>query len=380
MDRKGQQQQPPAEAPPAKRVRKRVPADRINLWVAFSLILIMIVGAGSVAFYIWYQLEPTAAGQTVRVEIPRGSSSNKIADLLAEEGIIRNASLFKYYLKYKEQGDKFQAGIYELAPGMDRDAIIAKLNAGETVKAETIRFTIPEGYTLMQIADKLSSEGLVDKDKFLEIASSSAILGTADATLGIPDDENMLYRLEGYMFPETYEMAVDSDEQAIISRMLKETDRKLSQLSSSWMDDMEEHGLNFHQLLTIASIIEREVVVDAERALVSGVIYNRLKDNERLQIDATVQYLLDKPKERLLEKDLEVVSPYNTYLVSGLPPGPIASPSMASIQAALYPEETDYKFYVAKRDGTHEHLFAKTYSQHQKNIKLSQEAAKGAGQ
>lgn len=379
MDRQDQQQ-PKAEAPPAKRVRKRIPADRINLWVAFSLIMIMLVGAGSVAFYIWYQLEPTASGQTVRVEIPRGSSSNKIADLLADEGIVRNASLFKYYMMYKGEGDKFQAGIYELAPGMDRDAIIAKLNAGETVKAETIRFTIPEGYTLMQIADKLSSEGLVNKEKFLEVATSTAILGTADATLGIPDDENMLYRLEGYMFPETYEMAVNSDEQAIISRMLKETDRKLGQLNSNWMEDMEERGLNFHELLTIASIIEREVVVDAERALVSGVIYNRLKDNERLQIDATVQYLLDKPKERLMEKDLEVVSPYNTYQVGGLPPGPIASPSFASIQAALYPEETDYKFYVAKRDGTHEHLFAKTYSEHQKNIKISQEAAKGAGQ
>jgi UPF0755 protein len=138
---------------------------------------------------------------------------------------------------------------------------------------------------------------------------------------------------------------------------------------------LEEKKMTLHELLTIASLVEREVVIDEERALVAGVIYNRIEDGMMLQIDATVQYSLDKPKERLYEKDLLIDSPYNTYKVEGLPPGPIASPSIASITAALYPEESDYLFYVTKKDGSQSHLFAKTYEEHLKNIEKSKQAA-----
>jgi len=133
--------------------------------------------------------------------------------------------------------------------------------------------------------------------------------------------------------------------------------------------------MTFHDLLTIASLVEREVVVDEERALVAGVIYNRLEDGMKLQIDATVQYSLDKPKQRLYEKDLLIDSPYNTYEVEGLPPGPIASPSLESIKAALYPEKSEYFFYVTKKDGSQTHLFAKTYKEHLRNIDKSNQSA-----
>ncbi|MNZ86552.1 putative aminodeoxychorismate lyase [compost metagenome] len=209
----------------------------------------------------------------------------------------------------------------------------------------------------------------------MELIATHTSWGDAEAVRSVPDNDQLHQRLEGYLFPETYEMKKESTEEDIIKRMLMELDRKLAELPEDWQLVMEEKNLSLHELLTIASLVEREVVVDEERALVAGVIYNRMKDGMMLQIDATVQYSLDKPKERLYEKDLQVDSPYNTYKVEGLPPGPIASPSIASIQAALYPEDSDYLFYVTKKDGSQSHLFAKTYKEHLKNIEISKQTA-----
>lgn len=349
--------------------------SRITMWVILSLLGIMIAIAGSVVLYVWSSLQPTAAGDTQSIEITKGMSANETAELLEQQGIIRNSFIFKYYLKLKDEGARFQAGKYELNPGMENDMIIAKLNDGDTVAAQTIRFTIPEGFTVLQIADKLTEEKLIDKTKFLELVASQTAWGDAEAVRSIPENNTLHQRLEGYLFPETYEMKTESTEEEIILRMVSELDRKLAELPDGWQDVLVEKNISLHDLLTIASLVEREVVVDGERALVAGVIYNRIEDGMMLQIDATVQYSLDKPKERLYEKDLLVDSPYNTYKVEGLPPGPIASPSIASIKAALYPEESDYLFYVTKKDGSQSHLFAKTYNEHLRNIEKSNQTA-----
>ncbi|MUT67249.1 endolytic transglycosylase MltG [Paenibacillus sp. NEAU-GSW1] len=346
------------------------------MWVVISLFSIFIIGAGSVFLYLWIGLQPTKAGEVKQVEIKKGSSAFAVSDVLEEQGIIKNSFLFKYYLKLKDEGDRFQAGVYELKPGMTNAEIIAKLNSGETVAEETIKFTIPEGFTLLQIADKLAEEKLIDKAAFLEAADKQSDWGDAEAIRSIPTDAKLHHRLEGYLFPETYEMKVDSTEADILQRMMEELDKKLADLPEGWEDVLAERKLSLHQLLTIASLVEREVVVDEERAVVAGVISNRLKKGMPLQIDATVQYLLDKPKERLMEKDLQVDSPYNTYKINGLPPGPIASPSFASIQAALYPEDTDFFYYVTKKDGSQTHLFAATYKEHLRNIEKSNQTAK----
>ncbi|WP_081417243.1 endolytic transglycosylase MltG [Paenibacillus sp. Soil522] len=349
--------------------------SRITLWVILILLGLTIVGAGSIAFYVWNSLQPTAAGDVQKFDIPKGTSANEVADLLEQQGIIKNSFIFKYYLKLNDQGARFQAGVYELSPGMDNDAIIAKLNAGETVAAETIRFTIPEGFTVLQMADKLAAEKLIDKNKFIGLVASQKTWGDAEAVRSIPDNKELHQRLEGYLFPETYELKKGSTEEDIIKRMVSELDRKLADLPEGWLDVLEEKKMTFHDLLTIASLVEREVVVDEERALVAGVIYNRIEGGMKLQIDATVQYSLDKPKERLYEKDLLIDSPYNTYEVEGLPPGPIASPSLESIKAALYPEKSEYFFYVTKKDGSQAHLFAKTYKEHLRNIEKSNQSA-----
>ncbi|WP_091186347.1 endolytic transglycosylase MltG [Paenibacillus catalpae] len=355
-------------------------AGRIVMWVILSLLALLIIGAGSVFLYVWNGLKPTAAGEPVRIEIAKGASAIKVSDTLEEHGIIKNSFLFKYYLKAKNEGAHFQAGVYDLSPGMDNDAIIAKLNSGDTVAEEMIRFTIPEGYTLLQIADKLAEEKLIDKGKFMALADSAPGWEDAEAVKSIPVDDKLHHRLEGYLFPETYELTKGSTEEDILKRMMAELDTKLASLPDDWKDVLAERKLNLHQLITIASLVEREVVADEERPIVAGVIYNRLEEGMPLQIDATVQYLLDKPKERLFEKDLQIESPYNTYKINSLPPGPIASPSLASIKAALYPEKNDYFYYVTKKDGTQTHLFAKTYKEHLKNIETSNETAAKQGE
>ncbi|WP_240546211.1 endolytic transglycosylase MltG [Paenibacillus artemisiicola] len=349
---------------------------RITFWVITTILGLMILIAGGTYLYIWNGLRPTGAGDAVQVELKKGSSPFQFAEALEENGIIRNAFLFKYYLRYKDEGPRFQAGMYELKPGMDKQAIIAKLNAGETVKAPTVRFTIPEGFTVQQIADTLAKDGIVDKSAFLALADKDQAWPDTDASKNIPKNAKLRHRLEGYLFPETYELPKDSKPDAIIDRMLQELDRKLDGLPENWEDQLAANDVDFNGMLTVASLVEREVVVDEERPIVAGIIFNRLKKGMPLQIDATVQYLLDKQKERLMQSDLQVESPYNTYKVKGLPPGPIASPSLKSIEAALFPKKTDYYYYVTKKDGSHEHLFAETLKQHNENIAKSNQTAK----
>jgi UPF0755 protein len=252
--------------------------------------------------------------------------------------------------------------------------MIDKLNKGDVVKEDMVRITIPEGFTIDQIAAKMSEQTTWKKETFLQLVDDPNGF-KSETTATIPDSKNLRHRLEGYLFPETYEFKKGSTEQEFIERSLQQLDKKLATLPPDWKDKLKERGLTVHQMLTIASLIEREVVVDDERALVSGVIVNRLKMNMPLQIDATVQYLFDKSKDRLLEEDLQIQSPYNTYLNTGLPPGPIASPSLASMKAAIYPEETKYVYYVTKKDGTKGHLFAETFEEHKKNIAISNKKA-----
>ncbi|MGG1515852.1 endolytic transglycosylase MltG [Paenibacillus oryzisoli] len=342
-----------------------------------GIVVVLLLGlAGGAGLYVRNALQPVAASdQPIRLLIAPGMGTVQISNALESKGLIKNATAFMYYLKFKKQGSRFQAGEYDMKPGMTFDEMIAKLNSGDVVKEETIKFTIPEGFTIEQIAAKLAEQTSWKKDTFLQLVDSPG--GFKDeTTASIPDSKNLRHRLEGYIFPETYEFKKDTTEQEFVERTLQELDKKLATLPADWQSKLKERGLNVHQMLTIASLIEREVVVDEERAKVSGVIQNRLKKNMPLQIDATVQYLFDKPKDRLLEKDLQIQSPYNTYLNAGLPPGPIASPSLASMKAAIYPEETKYLFYVTKKDGTKGHLFAETYEEHKKNIEESKKASK----
>lgn len=338
------------------------------------VILLLALAGGGGAWYIWNGMQPVEpAGPAVTFTIEKGMGSSEIADLLEENGIIRNGLLFKGYLKWVKEGSSFKAGTYTASPGDTYDQLIARLNAGDVVKEETVVFTIPEGFTAKQVADKLAEAWNQKAEVFLKVIDSGAGLAAADR-LGIPVNAELRHRLEGYLFPETYELVKDSTPQEIVEAMLEQLEKKLDSIPD-WKTKLDQRGLSLHELLTVASLVEREVVVDEERPLVAGVIYNRLNKAQKLEIDATVQYLLDKQKERLLNKDLKVDSPYNTYKNAGLPPGPIASPGLASIQAALEPKASDYYFYVTKKDGSQGHLFGKTYKEHLANIQKSEQSS-----
>ncbi|MNO69258.1 putative aminodeoxychorismate lyase [compost metagenome] len=342
--------------------------------LAFIIIIVVVAGAG--VAYVYNGIQPVKeSSEPVKITIEPGTGTSRIAAILEEQGLIKNQFLFVNYLKLKSEGSKFQAGVYEINPGVTFDEIIAKLNSGDIVKAEMIRFTIPEGFTVTQMAEKLAEEGLVDKDKFLALAKTPDGI-SSDLLKDIPDRAEMTFRLEGYLFPETYELKKGSTEQDIVNRMIAETANRINGIPD-FDQKLKQRGLDLNGLMTVASLVEREVVADSERSVVSGVIYNRIAKGMKLEIDATVQYLLGKPKERLLNSDLRSVdSPYNSYLYEGLPPGPIAAPSLKSIEAALEPESSDYLFYVTKKDGSGEHLFAKTYAEHLQNIKKSKASAK----
>jgi len=369
---------PAGDGEPAPKARRK---KRKNwhpvLWSFFIALGLVLFSAAGVLYYAWNGLRPPAPGDApVRVTVERGMRAQQVAELLEKHGLIRDAWLFGAWLKWTGEGSRFQAGIYEFVPGTSREEIVRKLNAGETVAPATFRFTIPEGFTVRQMADRLEKAGVVGGDEFLRAARDLSRFGEFGWGRAIPADAGITEPLEGYLFPDTYEMRTGSTAEDIIRRMLAELDRKLGSLPEDWLETMEERGLTLHELLTIASLIEREVAVDEERPLVSSVIANRLEKGMPLQIDATIQYVLDEPKERLLEEDLKGESPYNTYQNKGLPPGPIAAPGLKSIEAALYPAETDYLYYVTKKDGSGEHLFASTLSQHNRNIRTSEENAR----
>lgn len=343
-------------------------------WLSI-LIVLVIAAAGAAGAYVYRGMQPVKASeQAVKITIEPGTGTGGIADLLEKQGLIKNSLLFRSYLKWKSEGSHLQAGVYEFKPGATYDEIIARLNSGDVLKAEMVRFTIPEGFTVKQMADKLSEEGTIDKNAFLKVAGDASELDS-ELLNEIPQNAKLTYRLEGYLFPETYELKKGSTERDIAERMLQETEKRLNEISD-FRQKMEQRGLSLNELMTVASLVEREVVADEERSIVAGVIYNRLAQHMKLEIDATVQYVLDKPKERLLNSDLRSVdSPYNTYLYEGLPPGPIAAPSLKSIEAALAPTASEYLFYVTKKDGSGEHLFAKTYAEHLKNIETSKAMA-----
>lgn len=337
------------------------------------IILVLVLAGGGGAWYIWNGMQPVEpAGPAVTFTVEKGMGSAEIASLLEDNGIIRNDMFFRGYLKWVKEGSSFKAGTYMASPGDSYDELIARLNAGDVVKEETVVFTIPEGYTVKQVADKLAEAWNQPADVFLDIMNAGTGLN-AVSSLEIPEDTRLQHRLEGYLFPETYELAKDSKPQEVVDAMLEQLAKKLDSIPG-WQEKLAERELTLHELLTVASLVEREVVVDEERPLVAGVIYNRLNKGQNLEIDATVQYLLNKQKERLLYKDLEVDSPYNTYKNAGLPPGPIGSPGLASIEAALSPEASDYYFYVTKKDGSQGHLFGKTYKEHLANIKKSEQS------
>lgn len=336
---------------------------RIALIVLSTLIL--IVGVGSYFGYQHFmtQLEPVAGNEVVVVEIPKGSSIRQAAAILEERGVLRNAKFFTYYVRWQHPEAQFMAGNYRIAQGSTMDQIIQTLGSGDII-SDTVRFTIPEGYSVEQIAGKLADEGLVDKQVFLEQAARRDY----DYWFieEIPANDAVKYPLEGFLFPETYEVAKGATERQIIDRLLMQFDREFR---DEWRGLSEQLGMSIYEIVIMASIVEREAIVDEERPAIAGVFYNRLlaQPSWKLESCATIQYALGKQKSVITFADLEIESPYNTYRHEGMPPAPIANPGRESLKAAVSPDKHDYYFFVTKKDGSNGHHFSKTYAEHKQN-------------
>ena len=286
----------------------------------------------------------------IHVKIREGLSTAEIAERLAEKGVISSPLKFRILSRIYGYDDKLRPGGYGFSEGMSYDEVFAKLLTGEK---KLIRFTIPEGFGVREIAERLNSLDLADKDDFLKAATDFA---PYDYMRKRPD---VFYAAEGFLFPDTYAVESDVEIDELLQLMSKTFD---SRLTPTMRKQAEAMGLSIYDLITLASLVEREVRFPEDRPIVAQVLLKRLKLNMPLQTDATLQYLRDTPKEDLSIEDTKIDSPYNTYQHLGLPPGPIANPGMAAITAVLHPAETDYLYFVADRRG-HNH-YATTYEEH----------------
>ena len=315
------------------------------------LVLAGFVAAGAGYLYLKSYdraLDPQSSDQ-ITFQVGKGSGTKAIAAKLEREGLIDSAFFFRQKSRLLGYDGLYQAGTFLLSPAMTTEEImVALLHA----RGEVVRFTIPEGYTLQQTASALAQEGLVDEATFLKVAAE-----TPFDYYFLPGLEAGPHRLEGFLFPDTYEIYKDADERAILEKMLDRFDQIFTE---AYVQRADEMGRSLLEIVTIASLVEKETRSPQERERVAGVLYNRLALPMRLRFCSTIQYLLGEPKERLLNKDLEIDSPYNTYKYDGLPPGPIASPGLACIQAALYPEEHDYLYFVLEAYGAKAHRFSET--------------------
>jgi UPF0755 protein len=251
---------------------------------------------------------------------------------------------------------------------MSLRAVIHKITEG---RVDAVKVTIPEGFTVWQIADKLAENGLVDRARFLELVTHGGRSFVAESPAGTE-------RLEGYLFPSTYLIPVRASPREIVTQMLDTFRNQVIPELAANTDRLSVDGkpVSVHQVVTVASLVEREAKKPADRPLVSAVIWNRLARGMRLQVDATVLYAMGEHRPRLYYRDLGIDSPYNTYTHVGLPPGPIANPGLASIRAALHPARVDYLYYVARPDGSH--IFSRTLEEHN-SAKTRVRAAGAAG-
>lgn len=288
----------------------------------------------------------------VTINIKKGATFGEIGKTLAQNKVIKSGKLFVYYGRLTGQDKKMQAGVYRVSNTWTMQEIMDCVSSGKTA---TIRVTIPEGYNVKQIDDLLVQKGIVNRDLFQKAVSANYSYSFLKNT-----QVSGLQRLEGFLFPATYELRPGMTEEEIVNLMLQSFQ---GAFTPELKERAEKMGFTTQEVVTLASLVEREAKLKQERPMVAAVFLNRLQVGMPLQSCATVQYVLGKQKEVLSNRDLQNPSPYNTYLHAGLPPGPIANPGIASIKAVLYPADVDYLYFVAKGDGSHH--FSKTFGEHQ---------------
>ena len=314
-----------------------------------AIVGVLIIGGGLGALYLIPNTFAQDDGTQVLV-IEKGQTGSEIADMLFERGLIRSTQGFKLWLYLSGTNDKLQTGHYQIPNKVTVRELISLLQEGHV---ESIRVTIPEGYSVGDIAIVLEKNQIMKAKDFLAEAKTYVpypyMKGTKPAT----------YPVEGFLFPSTYEIPVGATPREVIQMMADEMNRYLTPAVKK---QIQAQHMSIHDFVTLASIVERESLFDADRPTIAGVFKKRLAHGIPLQSDATISYVLGYAKENVTIGDTQLQSPYNTYVSKGLPPGPIANPGKKSLDAVLHSENTDYLYFVADKEG-HNH-FSKTYEEH----------------
>ena len=321
------------------------------------LLFVIVVPAGAVAGYaFWWANTPASSSpDEVIVEIPKGAGLGQIANVLERNGVLRDARAFRYYVQLVKKQKKLRAGEFRLRKDLTPSQLLETLVRGEVVLH---RITVPEGYAEKEIAKVVAASGLATEADFLAVANDAAFA----RQVGIPAD-----RLEGYLFPDTYAFAKGVGAREIATAMVR-------RFQEVWNDDLKARaatfGLTTHQAVTFASIVEKETGDPSERPIIAGVFHNRLKKGMKLESDPTIIYGIKDYDGNIRKKDIrDPANVYNTYVIKGLPPGPIASPGAEALRAVAYPAQHSYYFFVAKGAGSGSHHFSATYEEHTQMVR-----------
>ena len=327
--------------------------------VRFASILLICVFIASFVFFqkiSKFSNSPhDPAGQAEKFNIKPGQNLSEISDNLQKKGIIKDSFYFKILVRYKESGKDLKAGEYMLSASKTPLQILSIITKGDV---KLYKLTLPEGLNMKEIAQRIEDAGFGTKEKFILLADSEAFA----KTIGINQAT-----LEGYLYPETYFFPKNTSQKQVIKAMVKTFNEVYTPELRKLTTDL---GFSVHQIVTLASIIEKETGAAKERPLISSVFHNRLKKGMRLESDPTVIYGIKDFNGNITRKDLRTWTPYNTYKIKALPPGPIANPGEMSIKAALYPADTDFIFFVSKKDTTHK--FSKTIKEHNRAVRKYQ--------
>lgn len=324
----------------------------MNKLIKITALLLIILAAflGIFAYLVYFI---PSSDKKVVTEIPKGSGLREIALRLQKEGVIRNDELFIFYVFIKDYEGRLKAGEYEFRPGYSLSQVVEKLVRGDVIVRQ---FTVPEGLTVGEIGTLLQEKGVMSRETFLRKAYdgefAKELLGSSFASF------------EGYLFPDTYSYTKGITPEGLIRTMVSRFQEVYKSLKSQARN---KPNLNDHEIITLASIVEKETGDASERPLISAVFHNRLKHGMRLDSDPTVIYGLgDSFNGNLTREHLQAENSYNTYRIVGLPPGPIANPGKESIQATMNPAQVDYLYFVSKGDGTH--VFSTNYRDHQRAV------------
>ena len=331
-----------------------VPASRR----AIAPAIFAVVGSGcAIALTLAHLLAVAPAGsgdRPVPVRIPSGSDLRQIARTLADAGAISSPRAFVLAARFAGLDRRLQSGDYQLDPGVSFPALLAVLRDG---RGRFATVTIPEGWRIEQIADRLAAAGVCSREAFIPVTRDRSLL----AELAIPGPS-----AEGFLFPDTYSLQLPSDPADVIRTMRRQFDKVWGELTAG----TPPRTLSPLAAVTLASIVERETAAPEERPLVAAVFLNRLRLGMPLQADPTVIYGIDAFDGNIRRRDLKAANPYNTYVIRGLPPGPIANPGRAALAAVLAPAAADFLYFVARADGTHQ--FSRTLAEHNRAVQLHQ--------